>query len=1565
MKGRTKSAISMVLAIAILLTTMISTSMFSGIEAKAETVISTIADDGTRNIDFNDDWQFYLATRTPSVGGGSGASGFAANGVADAGGVTTAQVISKTFDDSAWRTLNVPHDFSIEGPKLASGSAGSSQGYMQGGLGWYRKTFVLPSSMEGSQKRFIIDFEGVYQNSNVYLNGELIGNYPSGYTGFAYDITDKVTFGADEPNVLVVKVQAMAASGRWYTGAGIFRPVHLVVTHPARFVREGVKLTTPTLETTYKADGSAALNVEARMYSDASNGVVRLKTSVIDATGAVVATKTMTDPLDINPTTGLTLTDVVNVPNVKLWNPWNLGDPYLYTVKTELLFAQNGGDGEKVVDTVETAFGFRWFHFDSYNAADPNNGGLYVNDKYTKIDGVDLHHDSGALGGASFKDAYERQFTILKTMGVNSYRTSHAPPSKQVIEVCSELGFIVMEEAYDGWGSAKATYDFGNFFFVAVPEGWAGLAPNGLTSATLRPGVDYTGAGYVWSDWVTRQMVMRDINEASVLMWSVGNEVRGVGTRPSWYDGTKYSDRSGLPGTGTTATTINEFTEAVRLAEDIKAVDTSRRIAMGGDQQRTPSTQALFESTWGRVNRYLGGYGLNYNTADSIETLMARFPDTFFFESESSSQTSARGKYQTAHIKNSGVNQTPGSRGGSSYDNDFASWTMSNEYGLKKDRDNKSFTGQYIWSGFDYIGEPTPYGLFPVGVSSFGTIDTAGFPKDSYYLFRSQWTDKTTAPMVHIVPSNWNDWQEGEMVEVWVNANVQTVELFQDGVSLGTKSFDIKKTQYGKEYYETSELNPDDRTWPNSTAGGNPGGYISTHATVVSASGDSSIAEGSKFGKLHLTWYVPFKKGSLTAKAYTSPAKTTLVAEDKLVTAGPAYTVQLEAFKDVIKADGKAMTYVEATVVDKDGNVVPGANNLLKFDVTGGAIVGVDNGQQENSELYKWGNVERNSHSERTAFSGKALVILQSNKGEIGNLKLSVSSAGMVTAIKNIAVTADGTGVAPAPVPVNPTAVSITNINIATPVGIVPTLPAYVNVNYVDASAGFYAVKKAVVWNAISAANVAAAGEFAIEGTVDGVTIKATANILVVAAGAKTDVARNTALSSNNQTYDFAQLAASSTIRNGALATATYTSGTSLYPNNMVNGSNSNLWNNIGTRAQSAVLVAYNWARPNETVTFYWDSARVFDQINMEFNLTTSRQYDVPTTLNVEYWNGGEWVKASNQAVVKATTDYGTTTITFDAVNAEKVRVEMTSASANSASSAANVRGAIQIRNVSIMGYNFNDLLPEPDTSVQGVTISKAAATMRLEEELTLVASVIPAEATNKNLTWSTSDASIATVVDGKVTAIKAGTATITATAEEGAGAFKATCEITVIANAFVTTNTGDSVSVPVTAADVQNLAGFTASLSYDSEYLTFDSISAAKGFVLIPVGDKFAVLTSNGQGVSGNPIVGYILFTTKAGLLDDVTTTVRFGVTEAKNSATANISIVVPSIDVVILGTPLKLGDINGDGIVDVADAILLMQYNAGSIALTPRQIKAADMNGDGVANVGDVILLLQLCLE
>lgn len=1225
----------------------------------ASSLVQNVAADALGAVDFDENWQFWLATRTPEAADG----GFAANGVKDAGEYTTAEIIAEDFDDFAWRTVDVPHDFSIEGEKTSKSV--DAQAYLQGGLGYYRKKFTVPASMSGN-RRISIDFEGVYQNSVVYLNGQNMGSYPSGYTGFALDITDDVKYGQE--NVLVVKVQNMSPSGRWYTGSGITRPVHLVIDNLAHFNRNGITLSAPTLEDDYTDGKKAYLEVTAEGYSKASNSNVYMEVTVYDAEGNEV-TKKRTENTAINPNTAFTLSlsgnNAVEIRNVNLWYPWNLGNPYLYTVKTDLYGEVNGSaDGYQLIDSEETEYGFRWAEI-AETTSDPASGGLYVNGKYTKINGVDLHHDSGALGAASYTDAYERQFEKLMDMGVNAYRTSHCPPSKQVIEVCRRKGILVVEEAYDGWGKTKATYDFGNFFFQDVPSDWKGLMPNGYTELPA-PAVNYDGAKLTWSDWVIQEMVKRDKNEPSIIAWSIGNEVRGVGNKPSWYDVSKYDLLGVTPGS------MNEYTEAVRLMQDIKALDDSRYVLMGGDQERSVPGVS---STWGLVNQVLDGYGLNYNTAGSVDGLISRFSigegllergtKTFFFESESSSQTSSRGVYLDPQFANTGINQTPGRRGGSNYDNDFASWTMSNEYGLKKDRDRKSFVGQFIWSGFDYLGEPTPYSVYPVGVSSFGTIDTAGFPKDSFYLYRSQWVSE---PMVHLLPTNWDQWHEGEEVEVWVNTNLQSAELFLNGESLGKKSFDEKETAYGKKYYETSEKTQDDKTWGDNS---NPGGYTSRGAVLDEGELNS--------GKLHLTWSVPYEPGTLEVKAYNQDGS--VAATDSVSTSGVPYTIQAEADKTVLAADGSSLSYVECTVVDEDGNMVPDAGDLVKFNVTGPAsIVGVDNGQQESTELYKYGNTDSSSYSERTAYNGKVLVILKSGK-EAGDAVLTISAKDLKPVQVAIKVTADGTGNVPAALTVTGTETSVEPVEITVPAGMEPVLPSAVRVNY-SSSAGEYSVMREVSWSALT--------EGRASGTIQGCALTASA-----------------AVTEDAQAQMDVELATGK-----AQATASFTGAAENYPENMVDGDEASSWTNAYSRGASVLLPANSASRRSEYVEFSWDEAQLLNQITLNF--TENRGKAVPSVLEAQYFDGADWAPVYDQIGIQTDT---AVRMQFQPVYTSKVRVYLENATPYTANGNMEITEASVKLSTEKTGAQLK--LTRGETS-QGEVFTSAMQLMNLPEDQTV-----------------------------------------------------------------------------------------------------------------------------------------------------------------------------------------------------------------------------------------------------
>ncbi|MEU0029337.1 glycoside hydrolase family 2 TIM barrel-domain containing protein [Streptomyces sp. NPDC006335] len=816
---------------------------------------------GRRTVALRDGWRFALV---------------------DPGGLTDptgeyADAAAPGYDDSGWRETAVPHDWSIELAPTPHNGTTSGTGFFPGGLGWYRLAFTLPAALAG--KRISVEFDGVYMDAYVYCNGTEVGHHPYGYTGFALDLTDLLHTDGTTENVIAVKVQNRLPSSRWYSGSGIYREARLVVTEPVHVERWGTRVTTPEIT------GKRGLVRVATSVVNASGitADVEVVTRIVDPRGRTVARRTST----VAVTDKATETHELTVAEPKLWD---FGTPHhRYTVRTDLRV------GGTTTDTYRTPFGFRTFRFD------PDEG-FHLNGTYHKLKGVDLHHDLGALGAAVSVDAIRRQMTIMKSMGVNAFRTSHNPPSPEMIQVCEELGIVMLVEAFDCWKTPKTRYDYGRFFDE-------------------------------WCDRDATEMVLAARNSPAVLLWSIGNEI---------------------PDSTSTA----GLAMADRIIAAIRAVDDTRPLIIGSDKyRRLPAKGSAADLMLAKLD----GLGLNYNTAKSVDQLHAAYPHLFLFESESSSETSTRGAYQEPEHLNTGENHTPGRRNTSSYDNNLASWTMSGEYGHKKDRDRKWFAGQFLWSGIDYIGEPTPYDVFPVKASFFGAVDTAGFPKDMYHLFRSQWVDE---PMVHLLPMTWNH-RAGDTVEVWAYANVPEVELFLNGKSLGTRTFDTKKTTDGRVYLETTEATGDDKTF---TDGPYPGSYTSPNGSA---------------GKLHLTWRVPYAPGELKAVARRNGKA---VATDVLRTAGRPHAVRLTADRTSPAADGRSLVFVTADVVDARGVVVPDAEHLLSFAVTGGSLAGLDNGREESAERYQ--------ASTRTAFHGKALAIVRTGT-EPGVLKVTASAEGL------------------------------------------------------------------------------------------------------------------------------------------------------------------------------------------------------------------------------------------------------------------------------------------------------------------------------------------------------------------------------------------------------------------------------------------------------------------------------------------------------------------------------------------------------------------------------------------
>jgi beta-galactosidase len=822
---------------------------------------------GDRSLDFGQDWKFVLVNPA---------------GVTDpTGAFETAY--QPGFDDSGWRTLDVPHDWAIELTPVETAGTSSGTGFLQTGLGWYRKHFTLPPSVAG--QRISVEFDGIYMNSSVWLNGQLLGNHPYAYTGYNFDVSSLVHTDGVTPNVLAVKVPSAQPSSRWYPGSGIFRNVYLIVTDPVHVARHGIFVTTPNLETTVQS-GQAAVRVQADVANDGTAAAsVNVAVTISGPDGRPAGQGTAT----VSVAGGQTQQAVITV-NVTKPALWSTTSPSLYRLRTDLSV------GGAVVDSTSTAFGMRYFTFDPA-------AGFSLNGERLKLQGVDLHATEGAVGSAVRYDAMARQMELMQSMGVNALRTAHNPPAPELVQICERLGIVMMVEAFDCWHTGKVADDY-HLYFDA------------------------------WSDYDITEMVHASKNSPAVVLWSIGNETPDTG-------------KTGGPAI------------ARRLIAGIKAVDTTRPVVMGSDQYRSvPRTGSAQD----QIVQELDGLGVNYNTATSMDALHAKYPGKFFFCSETSSETSTRGVYSDPQLLNTGENYTPGKRATSSYDNNLASWTMSGEYELQKDRDREFWAGGFLWAGQDYIGEPTPYDVFPVKTSFFGAMDSAGFPKDAYYLYKSQWA---TDPMVHILPMNWTDYEPKQPVSVWVYANVATVELFLNGKSLGVKAFDQKVTTFGRQYLETTEATGDDYNFPT-------GSYTSPNGST---------------GKLHLEWSVPFQPGRLTAVATRNGQ---VVARDEIRTAGPAARITLTPGTVTIGADGTSLAFLSAEVTDRAGVLVPDAGHLIQFAVSGpGVVAGVDNGQQENPQSYRASSVP--------AFNGRAVVIVQSTR-KAGRISVTATSPALAAA---------------------------------------------------------------------------------------------------------------------------------------------------------------------------------------------------------------------------------------------------------------------------------------------------------------------------------------------------------------------------------------------------------------------------------------------------------------------------------------------------------------------------------------------------------------------------------------
>ena len=902
------------------------------------------------------------------------------------------QAQDPTFDDSAWQQVDLPHDYSITQKYSQSNEAESA--YLPGGTGWYRKSFTIDRDLAG--KRIAINFDGVYMNATVWFNGVKLGTHPYGYSPFSFDLTGNAKFG--EENTIVVKVENRLPSSRWYSGSGIYRDVTLTVTDGVHVGNNGVAIKTPSLAT--QNGGNVTMNLTTKVANDTEAAAnITLKQTVFPKGGkadAAIGTVT-TASKSIAAGASADVTSTITATSPKLWS---IKNPNLYTVRTEVL------NGDTVLDTYDTEYGFRWTGFDA-------TSGFSLNGEKVKLKGVSMHHDQGSLGAVANRRAIERQVEILQKMGVNSIRTTHNPAAKALIDVCNEKGVLVVEEVFDMWNRSKNgnTEDYGKWFGQAI----AG------DNAVLGGDKDET-----WAKFDLTSTINRDRNAPSVIMWSLGNEMM-----------------EGISGS------VSDFpATSAKLVAWTKAADSTRPMTYGDNKIKANWNES---NTMGDNLTANGGVvGTNYSDGANYDKIRTDHPSWAIYGSETASAINSRGIYNrtTGGAQSSDKQLT-------SYDNSAVGWgaVASSAWYDVVQRD--FVAGTYVWTGFDYLGEPTPWngtvsgavGSWPSPKNSyFGIVDTAGFPKDTYYFYQSQWNDDVHT--LHILPA-WNEnvvaKGSGNNVPVVVYTDAAKVKLYftpkgsTEKRLIGEKSFTKKTTAAGYTYqvYEGTDK--------DSTAHKN----------------------------MYLTWNVPWAEGTISAEAYDENNR--LIPEGStegnasVTTTGKAAKLKADADRKTITADGKDLSYIEVDVTDANGHIVPDAANRVTFDVKGaGKLVGVDNGSSPDHDSYQADN--------RKAFSGKVLAIVQSTK-EAGEITVTAKADGLQSSTVKIATTA---------VPGTSTEKTVRSFyysrNYYVKTGNKPILPSDVEVRYSDGTSD----RQNVTWDAVSDDQIAKAGSFSVAGTVAG-----------------------------------------------------------------------------------------------------------------------------------------------------------------------------------------------------------------------------------------------------------------------------------------------------------------------------------------------------------------------------------------------------------------------------------------------------------------------------------------------
>jgi beta-galactosidase len=769
----------------------------------------------------------------------------------------------QNFDDSKWRTLNLPHDWSIEGEFKEDAVTKGPGGYLPTGIGWYRKHLNIQSISKDQQ--YWIEFDGVYMNSDVWINGQHLGKHPYGYTSFSYDLTPYIKNGE---NILAVKVDnSVQPNSRWYSGSGIYRHVWLNIAGPVHIARWGTYITTPVAE-------SSSATVAVRTSIENNLKVAKklvLRSVVMNGSGKEVAV--VETPVTL-PSSGKS--DVEQ--SIKVDSPalWSIETPSLYTLQSTVL------DGTKTIDNYISTFGIRKIEYNT-------DKGFFLNDKHVKMNGVCLHHDAGCLGAAIPDQAWVRRLQLLKDMGCNAIRTSHNPPAPEFLDLCDKMGLLVMDEIFDEWVEKKGQVGFS--YHIYFEEWWK-------------------------SDLLS--MIYRDRNHPSIVIWSAGNEVP---------DQVKENGSE----------VMQKLAETFHKEDPTRPVTQANdRIAAGDGPAKLPFLEFQDIIGYNYVDRWNERRELYYSVDRHDH------PNWKMIGTENVSVGGLRGQYSI------GTDQSDGRPGRS---RDYKLGMIQAEQLWKFTSVNDYVIGDFMWTGIDYLGEAG----WPGKSSSSGVIDLCGFPKDGYYFYQSQWTEK---PMVHLLP-HWN-WagNEGKVIAVIAYTNCDTAELFLNGKSFGKKSYVFPQQGHSK-------------SW---------NGYSRPYIAPTTSD-------------LHLSWDVPYEPGILKV---VGKKEGKIVTEEVRTTSKPS-AIRLSADRKNFKADAQDIVNVKVEIIDENGLVVPTANNAVEFKVEGeGTIIGTDNGNPQDKTQMK--------SKQRSAYNGLALAVIQSTE-KTGNIRITAVSQGLKDAVIQVAST--------------------------------------------------------------------------------------------------------------------------------------------------------------------------------------------------------------------------------------------------------------------------------------------------------------------------------------------------------------------------------------------------------------------------------------------------------------------------------------------------------------------------------------------------------------------------------